>query len=90
MTAYDAHWEDLLDDCDLAGLSHSVGVHVHGFDESRRGQSARALNLSLQPGDMYVINANRLHAVPTVIGPRDRITLQSFLGYSASELLIWA
>ena len=47
-------------------------------------------NLSLEGGDLYVFNSNRLHAVPPVHGMRDRIAVGTFLGYSSKELLVWA
>ena len=56
----------VLQDCELSGLSHSVGVHVHGFGRSQRRRQARAFNLSLNAGDLYVFNSNRLHEVPPV------------------------
>lgn len=78
------HVEDIVDDCELSGLSHTVGVHVHGYERSRRRKEAlasrRAFNLSLAAGDLYVFNSNRLHAVPAVIGPRDRVALGTFIG----------
>lgn len=78
------HVEDIVDDCELSGLSHTVGVHVHGYERSRRRKEAlasrRAFNLSLAAGDLYVFNSNRLHAVPAVIGPRDRVALGAFIG----------
>ena len=52
-------------------------------------RTARALNLSLDAGDLYIFNSNRLHEVPPVLGSRDRVALGSFLGYSANELLVW-
>ena len=82
--------QDIVEDCELSGLSHSVGVHVHGFERSRRFSRARALNLSLEAGDLYIFNSNRLHAVPPVLGASDRVALGTFLGYSARELLVWA
>ena len=90
VTLFDPHIEDIVKDCELSGLSHSVGVHVKGFDKSRRFNTARMHNLSLEAGDLYVFNSNRLHAVPPVLGQRDRIALGTFLGYSSKELLVWA
>ena len=61
-----------------------MGVHVHGFERSARRKEAirqrRAYNLTLNAGDLYVFNSNRLHAVPAVMGPRDRVALGSFIG----------
>ena len=82
--------QEIIDDCELSGMSHSVGVHVHGFKRSKRFATARALNLSLDAGDLYIFNSNRLHEVPAVIGTRDRVGLGTFLGYSSRELLVWA
>ena len=90
VTLYDSHWEDLLDDCELSGISHTVGVHVQGYESSRRRARARHFNLSLQPGDLYIFNSNRLHVVPPVGIGRERIVLGSFLGYSSTELRSFA
>jgi hypothetical protein len=85
-----AFTQEIVHDCELSGVSHSVGVHVRGFERSARFASARARNLSLRPGDLYIFNSNRLHAVPPVLGTRDRVALGTFLGYSSNELLVWA
>jgi hypothetical protein len=90
VTLFDSHWEDLIGDCELSGLSHTVGVHVQGYDTSQRRRHARTYNLSLQPGDLYIFNSNRLHVVPPVGAGRERIVLGSFLGYSATELRSFA
>ena len=82
--------QEIIHDCELSGLSPSVGVHVKGFERSRRFATARWHNLTIDAGDLYVFNSNRLHAVPPVLGGRDRVALGTFLGYSAKELLVWA
>ena len=87
---FDPHIEELIEDCDVSGLSHSVGVHVKGFERSERFKRSRHLNLTLRAGDLYVFNSNRLHVVPPVAGTRDRVAFGAFLGYSKDELLVWA
>ena len=86
---FDAHWTDLLRDCSIAGSSHGIGVNILGFGgaASRRG---KAFNVSLDAGDLYVFNSNRVHEVLPIKGTQARLTFGAFVGYSASELRVWA
>ena len=50
VTLFDPHVEELVSDCEISGVSHTVGVHVHGFEKSRRKRQSRAYNLTLNAG----------------------------------------
>lgn len=93
----DAHWGQLLHDCNVPMRPTIHNVHVNyvqpGWDylQSLKRQW-RNLDLELQPGDVYLFNANRLHLVPSIDpkGSQDRVTLGSFVGLDAGEVRLWA
>lgn len=88
ITLFDTHWKSLLDDCRAQGHSHEVGVNVGAsFDNIRKGWNT---TIHLGVGDVYVFNSNRVHRLDRVIGSVPRLTLGSFVGYSQSELRIFA
>jgi len=93
---FDAHYRELAAGaCSLArGNPYSVGIafsdwHAPHARANRTRAHVRALNLSLQPGDVYVFNSNLVHEVLRVPPGPPRLTLGSFVGYSASEMRVW-
>ena len=46
--------------------------------------------LYLQPGDLYIFDANRVHTVHRVWGNSRRLSIGSFVGYAPDELRIWS
>ena len=51
---------------------------------------ARSHLLKLRVGDVYVFNANRVHEIMPVGSGLARVVLGSFVGYSDTELAVWA
>ena len=57
---------------------------------SQLGIDERSRPLDLQPGDMYIFDANRLHVVHPTVGSSKRISLGAFVGFSEDEMRIWS
>ena len=90
VSLYQAPWTTLLGDCALVGQSHGMGVNLGAsWTRSTRSKVTQSASLRLGPGDFYVFNSNRVHEVTRVQGA-PRITLGTFVGYSPSEMRIWA
>lgn len=74
----------------VAGDSYSVGVSFKQWDSSALKRRARSHLLKLRVGDVYVFNANRVHEIMPVGSGLARVVLGSFVGYSDTELAVWA
>ena len=85
---FDVHLSQIMRECQfqLKPSSHNVLLQS-GFKEQMRAW--RTVHLWTEPGDVYLINTNRLHQV-RIGGDRDRITLGTFLGVSLTEVRIWS
>lgn len=90
VSVHEPHWASLVDDCSVAGASHSGGVHLRGYPQSGRAASARRAQISLDAGDLYVFHSNRLHEVHEVHGEMERVTLAIAAGLSESDVALWA
>lgn len=77
---------------------HNKGWHAkYGYnvrdmkrwrEQLRIDQRARPLHLN--PGDLYIFDANRVHTVHRVFGDLKRLSLGSFVGFNQHELRIWS
>ena len=74
----------------VAGDSYSVGVSFKQWHSSALKRRARLHLLKLRVGDVYVFNANRVHEIMPVGSGLARVVLGSFVGYSDTELAVWA
>ncbi|KAL1530915.1 hypothetical protein AB1Y20_001806 [Prymnesium parvum] len=97
LTAFRTHWHALLPECSMRARPHDVGVNV-GADYKRyvrreRGEgreAGAAAPLRLEAGDFYIFNSQYVHDVSLNVEERYRVTLGTFVGYSPSELRVWA
>ena len=57
-------------------------------DQLKIDQRGRPLHL--EPGDLYIFDANRVHTVHQVHGGLKRLSLGAFVGFNEDELRIWS
>ena len=88
---YDTHWREFQPACEELGVQAQRGLGVY-FDRtmfmaSEMGSRARHRNISLNDGDFYVFNSNRLHEIFPVRG--SRVTVGTFIGVDDSSILMY-
>lgn len=90
LSAYDLHLDELMGDCTIATSPSGHNVVISHDNASALQARLRFCPLSINEGDLYLINVNRLHVVHPVVGSKSRVVLGSFVGYSSSELKVWS
>ena len=91
LVSFDFDDQQVFNDCSLAVNSSAHNVFLaNNTALQERLSHCRSSQLRIEAGDFYVINVNRLHVVHPVRGTNPRISLGSFVGYSASELRLWS
>ena len=74
--------------------SPEVNAHLENdtFHEYAQDESISAVDIKLEPGDLYFFNTGCIHEVPGVSGSDARIVLATFIGYSDDrpEVYVWS
>jgi len=86
---FDTDYRELLDGCRANGRPYEIGIQFPQWYRDYAGR-ARTTNVTIEQGDFYLINSNRVHHVPSIAGGSTRVVLQTFVGYSRDELRVWA
>ena len=62
------------------------------FHEFAEAKWIPAVDVVLNPGDLYFFNTGCIHEVPGVAGDDARIVLATFIGYSSKrkEIYVWS
>ena len=87
---YDSHWEKLRasTDCPVTGEVTTMNIAFPRFLKEQ--PHAPQGNVSLNSGDMYIFNSNRVHEVFANDGEKPRVIISNFFGMSDDEILLYA